>query len=67
MSLEAEQKRWEEQTRAPALERFHERKESFETSSGIPLPSILTPTDGDYLEPLGFPGEYPFTRGIHSS
>jgi methylmalonyl-CoA mutase N-terminal domain/subunit len=64
MSLEAEQKRWEEQTRAPALERFHERKESFETSSGIPLPSILTPTDGDYLEPLGFPGEYPYTRGV---
>ena len=64
MSFEAEQKRWEEQTRAPALERFPERKPEFETSSGIPLPPILTPTDSDYLEKIGFPGEYPYTRGV---
>jgi methylmalonyl-CoA mutase, N-terminal domain len=64
MSFEAEQKRWEEQTRAPALERYPERKPAFATSSGIPLPPILTPTDSDYLEKVGFPGEYPYTRGV---
>jgi methylmalonyl-CoA mutase, N-terminal domain len=64
MSLEAEQKRWEEETRSPALERFPERKPRFETSSGIPLPPILTPQDSDYLEKIGFPGEYPYTRGV---
>ena len=66
MSFENEQKRWEEQTRKPVLKRFPERKEEFCTPSGIPLPPILTPQDQGpgYLEQLGFPGEYPFTRGV---
>jgi methylmalonyl-CoA mutase, N-terminal domain len=64
MTLESEQKRWEEETRSPALKRFPERKPRFETSSGIPLPPIFTPQDSDYLEKIGFPGEYPFTRGV---
>ncbi len=43
-----------------------ERKPSFETLSGIPAKRIYTPDDlGDhYIDKLGFPGEYPFTRGI---
>lgn len=43
-----------------------ERKPSFETLSGIPAKRIYTPDDvGDhYNDKLGFPGEYPFTRGI---
>ncbi len=43
-----------------------ERKPSFETLSGIPAKGIYTPDDaGDhYYDKLGFPGEYPFTRGI---
>jgi methylmalonyl-CoA mutase N-terminal domain/subunit len=64
MSLDAEQKRWEEQTRNPALKRFSERKPEFRTSSGIPVPPLLTPSDSDYLEWLGFPGEFPYTRGV---
>jgi len=66
MSLDKEQKRWEEQTRNPLLKRFPERKKEFQTLSGIPLPPILTPEDPDhdYLDQLGFPGEYPFTRGV---
>jgi len=68
MSLKKEKQRWEKETRQPLLDRFPERKPDFKTSSGIPLPVVLTPEDGDekeYLENLGFPGEYPFTRGIH--
>jgi methylmalonyl-CoA mutase N-terminal domain/subunit len=67
MSLEQAKKRWEEEVLKPNLERFPERKEAFATSSGIPIPHFLTPEDGDgsYTEEIGFPGEYPFTRGIH--
>jgi methylmalonyl-CoA mutase N-terminal domain/subunit len=66
MALEDEQKRWEEETLNPALKRSPERKAEFSTSSGARLPRILTPQDPepDYIEHLGFPGEYPFTRGV---
>jgi methylmalonyl-CoA mutase N-terminal domain/subunit len=66
MSLNDEQKRWEEQTRQPVLKRFPERKQEFTTGSGIPLPPVLNPAGDEaaYLEALGFPGEYPFTRGV---
>src|SRR3990170_4087507 len=40
------------------------KRDAFTTSSGIPLPPILTPQDSDYQIELGFPGEYPFTRGV---
>ncbi len=66
MSLQNEQQRWEQETLQPALERFPERKPAFQTSAGMPLPRLLTPPDEDpdYAEKLGFPGEYPFTRGV---
>ena len=66
MTLESERKHWEEQVRKPVIEKYLERREAFETSSGIPLPPILLPEDPDpdYMEKLGFPGEYPFTRGV---
>lgn len=44
-----------------------ERKEDFVSSSGIPIKRLYTPLDSvetDYLSDLGFPGEYPFTRGV---
>jgi methylmalonyl-CoA mutase N-terminal domain/subunit len=69
MTLDEEQKRWEENVLNPALKRFPERRASFQTTSGITLPRLLTPTDPDvdYMEKLGFPGEYPFTRGVQPS
>ncbi len=56
---------WEETVLAQALSRFPERRERFETSSGIPLERLYTPEDApaDYEEALGYPGQYPFTRG----
>jgi methylmalonyl-CoA mutase N-terminal domain/subunit len=64
----AEGKRaWEEQVLKPALGRIREREEFF-TSSGIPVERLYTPEDTaglDYLERLGFPGQYPYTRGIY--
>ncbi|MEW5829692.1 MAG: methylmalonyl-CoA mutase family protein, partial [Chloroflexota bacterium] len=42
-----------------------ERKEEFETSSGIPIPRIGLPSgEAAGYERIGFPGEYPFTRGV---
>jgi len=64
MTLEEENKRWEEQTVKPVLNKFKERKAEFLTPSGIPLPRAALPDDFDYLEKLGFPGEFPFTRGV---
>ncbi|MFQ5882917.1 MAG: methylmalonyl-CoA mutase [Candidatus Methylomirabilales bacterium] len=58
---------WEEQVLRPALARMKERGE-FSTSSGIPVNGLYTPEDTPdlhYLESLGFPGQYPYTRGIY--
>jgi methylmalonyl-CoA mutase N-terminal domain/subunit len=58
---------WERETVEPALECFPERREVFETVSGIRLKRAYTPADvdEDYLEALGFPGQSPFTRGVY--
>jgi len=58
---------WQETTLAPTLKRFPERQEKFETSSGVNMSPVYTPEDMpdfDYSTALGYPGEYPFTRGI---
>ncbi len=60
-------KEWQELTLAPTLKRFPERQESFETTSGIQIEPVYAPDDlgdFDYDASLGYPGEYPFTRGI---
>jgi methylmalonyl-CoA mutase N-terminal domain/subunit len=56
--------RWDKETLTPTLKRFPERRESFETSSEIELERFYLPRDFDYRDDLGFPGEYPFTRGV---
>jgi methylmalonyl-CoA mutase, N-terminal domain len=59
--------RWQKEQVDPTLKRFPERKEQFETSSGIPVerlylaPPIPTPPT---KKSWAFPGEYPFTRGV---
>lgn len=58
---------WKEGGYGKAVAKFKERKASFETTSEIPIEPLYTPLDvrdQDYLERLGFPGEYPFTRGV---
>ena len=64
MDLNDRKKHWEEKTLRPLINRFPERKPDFSTPSGIPLPNIALPEKFDYMEKLGFPGEYPFTRGV---
>jgi methylmalonyl-CoA mutase, N-terminal domain len=66
MSLPSESSRWQRSTLDPSLKKFPERKPRFETSSGFELPRLPLPEDDDpdYMDKLGFPGEYPFTRGV---
>ncbi|MCZ2115863.1 MAG: methylmalonyl-CoA mutase family protein [Anaerolineae bacterium] len=62
--------RWEETTLHQTLARAPERKASFVTTSGEPINRLYTPLDVadlDYLDDLGNPGEYPYTRGVHST
>ncbi|HZW02841.1 MAG TPA: methylmalonyl-CoA mutase family protein [Anaerolineaceae bacterium] len=64
MDLEAERKQWEEKVLRPLIDKYPERKNEFETPSGIPMPRVALPVERDYLKAFGFPGEYPFTRGV---
>jgi len=66
MSFESEYKRWKETVYQKAVGRFPERRLAFRTPSGIALEPALAPDDPDpdYMDRLGFPGEYPFTRGV---
>src|SRR5215469_13498536 len=66
-NLESAPKSWEEKKLAPVLKRGAERKKSFTTSSGIEIHRTYEPDDlngTDFVSTLGFPGEYPFTRGV---
>lgn len=64
MDLKARKKQWEEEVLHPLTNKHPERKAEFFTTSGIQLPNVSIPDNFDYLEKLGFPGEYPFTRGV---
>ncbi len=66
--LEEALHRWEEQTLKPTLARVPERAAEFTTTSLRPIQRLYTPLDIQHLDferDIGFPGEYPFTRGIH--
>ena len=59
--------KWEEEKVKKVLDRFPERKERFINSSDMEIERLYTPADVekfDYEEELGFPGTYPFTRGV---
>jgi methylmalonyl-CoA mutase N-terminal domain/subunit len=59
--------RWRETLRSRAVEAAAERRERFETSSGIEVRDLYTPADTAGLDEdrdLGRPGEYPYTRGV---
>ncbi|MFA5831546.1 MAG: methylmalonyl-CoA mutase family protein [Candidatus Paceibacterota bacterium] len=65
-TLQKEKERWENETVAPAIKKFPELKTYFTTSSGLPVERVYIPTyeDPSYMKKLGFPGEFPFTRGV---
>src|SRR4030065_2528584 len=59
---------WEQTRLNNTLADMPERQASFITTSSEPVERLYTPLDLpdlDYLQDLGFPGEYPYTRGVH--
>jgi methylmalonyl-CoA mutase N-terminal domain/subunit len=80
MTIKDSFQRWQDTILRKSLDKFKERKEHFETSSGVEVPRLPMPKDSStegqesaapplsaenyYLETLGFPGEYPYTRGV---
>lgn len=67
-AIAQQSQRWQHEVAEPMLARTPERQEQFATLSGLPLPRVHTPLDSHdsaYLEQLNFPGQFPFTRGVH--
>ncbi|NOQ38783.1 MAG: methylmalonyl-CoA mutase [Anaerolineales bacterium] len=59
---------WEKETLQSSLDRFPERREEFITTSSELVNRLYTPADLDgssFDEEIGYPGSYPFTRGVH--
>jgi methylmalonyl-CoA mutase, N-terminal domain len=66
--VEVEKERWENETLDPALAKRPERKNSFQTVSLKEVDRLYTPLDTEHLDfsrDISFPGEFPYTRGIH--
>src|ERR1051325_7807447 len=68
--LQEAEAEWEERTLKPTLKKAPETREVFTTTSLAPVERLYTPNslpDFDYEAELGFPGEPPYTRGIHAT
>jgi len=66
--IRAAQAAWEQQTLWPALQKAPERDDAFMTTSSAPIERLYTPLDlaeRSYLHDIAYPGEFPYTRGIH--
>ena len=66
--IAADVDRWEQKTLEPALEKHPERKKSFQTVSLEEVNRLYSPADIedlDFSRDISFPGEFPYTRGIH--
>jgi len=66
----AKEKSWEKKTLAPTLAKNPERQSEFTTISNYPIRRLYTPADlpdWNAERDLGYPGEPPYTRGIHST
>jgi methylmalonyl-CoA mutase N-terminal domain/subunit len=65
-----EQERWRKEQVEATIAKMPLRQSAFVTDSGIPIPELLTPADRAnerYLEDIGFPGQFPYTRGPQST
>ena len=61
---------WVEQVLQPALQKIPQQQSTYTTLSGLPVDALYTPADGgesSYGDALGFPGQFPYTRGVRST
>jgi methylmalonyl-CoA mutase N-terminal domain/subunit len=69
-TLEKKEKEWQKTCYEPMIKAHPERKTEFSNLSAMTIKNLYTPRDLkhiDYQKDIGFPGEYPFLRGIHAS
>ena len=69
-NIREEFERWEKTTLNKTISKSPEREPSFKTTSNIEIDRLYTPlsmADTDYCRDLGFPGEFPFTRGVQAT
>ena len=69
-TLKEQKARWQDTALKQTLAKYPERLDTFMTTSSAPVERLYTPLDVsgmDYERDLGFPGEYPFTRGVHAT
>ncbi len=62
---QSEKERWEEETLQKVLDKTPERKSTFEGVSLEPVDRLYTDADIEDIDQIGFPGEFPYKRGIH--
>ena len=68
--ISQQRKHWEKTTLPNWIKQSPERKGEFKNHSGMLIKRVYTPENIenlDYKRDLGFPGEYPFTRGVHAT
>ncbi len=68
--IQKKKRKWEKSTIPKWVRVVPERRGKFTTSSGFLVKRLYTPDDlrqTEYIKDLGFPGEYPFTRGVHAT
>ena len=69
-SIKKKENEWQKNKYKKITKNHPERKESFENLSGIGIKNIYNPWDNkdlEFFKDIGFPGEYPFLRGIHAT
>ena len=64
-TLQDELRRWDLNIRKPSMNKGPERRTDFRTDSGCLIGPVYIPGNLDYPKKLGFPGEFPFTRGVY--
>lgn len=68
--IKQQRERWEKTTLPNWIKQSKERKTEFRNHSGMLIKRLYTPEDiknMDYMRDMGFPGEYPFLRGVHAT
>ncbi len=67
--MSSSKEEWRRSTLGPAARHFPQRRDRFQTDSGLEVDAVYSPEDSaqedqDYQRDLGYPGEYPYTRGV---
>ena len=64
-NLNKSKKDWEKNTLNKALKKHSEQKKEFKTDSDITIDRLYLPSEEEsYNEKIGFPGDFPYTRGV---